>query len=80
MEMRKKKTKTKVHILYWRDLIITTTGPEDLSVKTLWGNGRVKQIGEMRRVVYFHLPCEGSYMKFSVSMPNNPDKITLLFN
>lgn len=34
----------------------------------------------MSSVVDFELPSEISYLKFPDSMPNNPDKITLLFN
>ena len=35
MEIKKKKFKG--HILYWGNLVITSTAPEYLRVKTLWG-------------------------------------------
>lgn len=42
-----------------------------------WEVGR--WMWEMNSIVCFYLPFEGSYMKFSVSMPNNPNKIALPF-
>ena len=42
-----------------------------------WEVGR--WMWEISSIVCFYLPFEGSYMKFSVSMPNNPNKIALPF-
>ena len=54
--------------------------PRIFIVKTLWGDRRMGWMRERSSVMYFLLSFEGSYMEFSVSMPNNSTKITLLFD
>lgn len=58
-----------VNNLYWPKIVVGKNFVD------CWKRG-----GEWALLCIFSFPFETSYLKFPDSMPNNPDKITLLFN
>lgn len=65
------------YILYWTSLIITSD-PEYFCGKK--GNGKEVEDGKDERGCAFSESFPGLLRRFSVPMPNNPDRITPLFH